>query len=465
MDGEAWRCSRCKGWVLSHELHCVRCGPEAIAPPPPTSSFAQAELDLPPHPSPAPAPPPAPPSRSVADDPLDDPLEPPAGEAGTLRLDEGALLEASVPRPLSRPPAAPSPPAPGATGSNEETDAASNPAPAAEEPPLSEEDVQEVASWGAAPEGWLGSVFYTIRVLQRRRELASELAECRLASRAARRASEEALLALADPLAQGAGQTLPKEARTRLAPWLRACEQARESLRRAEGQRGDEAGALRERIARLREDIERAEREAAPTRNEEARAQAKLRLAEGEVRDVQGRCRRLELELRNLRAMPSADPSRIEELEASLQARRAEEALATRKLEAEREAIHPIRRRLTERLQAIEQLQTALREAESALARIEEEHGAALQTLHAAHRAARIRLGEAALSIDPPESLHRAWQHAERARRTWLARRRRERLVEAARSAWDRPALYRGAGLLGGSALLVIVALLVAIFR
>ncbi len=468
MGTEASRCNRCRGWILSHETHCATCGPEPAPPSPTNVPFAQARLDVPPSspgiPAAAPAPFPAP--SSLDDDPLDDPLEPSMDEAHGLQIDEDALLGGAPPSHGPRsgtrrsdPEHAPSPP-------SLDRDGEENPPPISrnEEPPLPDEEVRRVAALGPAPDGWLAAVFYAVRVLQRYKELGAELTSCQEASRAARQVAEHALLEWADALIQHV-DALDEERRAHLAPWLAAHDRALRAVQRAEGQRGEEAQALRTRIEQLRRDIEQAEHETHPIRNEEARAQARIRLAEGELRDIEGHVRRIEIELRNLRAMPAPDAARITELEAALQARRAEGAVASRKLAEARETLAPISLRLAERLQEVQRLQETLSRTEWALRDVTEEHDAALEAHHAALREAKLRLGEAALVLEPPEALQSAHERATRAWRIWLARRRRERLVEAARSSWDRTAVYRGLALLGASALLVLVALLVAILR
>ncbi len=507
--GEARRCPACRGWILSNERHCAVCGPELGRPesnPAPVAAadpFASAELDLSPPPPSPPAPPPppveaSPPSSTLQDeghpdslppppsdasspdaapvgpgsDVEDDPLEPPLRGDLELEIDERALK----PAPASLAPATvagsaatatrgtvtTAPSRTGERGTREGGDAS---APRQrEEPPLPRHEVLAVAEYGQPPEGWIASVFYVIHVAQRWRALREELEAARLAARATRRTAEEALLVFARRVAEQR-KAFEGEQADALAPLFARVERAEMALGAARGSEQEQAGPLRARRAALEQRIAEAEQATAPARNAEARALTRVQIAEGELRSLKGRRQRVEIELRNARQLATPDPERIAALETELGARRTEEEIAERKLAALQAELTEAQARLQAELQGVRSLQEEYDQLGAALRALSEEAGAALEAAEQEHRDALLQLGEAAMAMEVPALDGPERSAAQAAWRSWLARRRRERLVEAALDAWDRDAMRRGAILLAVPVVVVLVALGLAIFR
>ncbi len=391
----------------------------------------------------------------IVGDPFDG-LGPPADLPG-LDLDEGAVRSSAPPRPAP-------PSAPGGSSVPSRASAprrASGP-PAPREPELDPGAIAALADYGPAPASIVGVVPYALLVLTRRRALSLALADLRRLEAGARRDHEEAMIELGRQLH---AQRDHGELAT-LAPQLAAAEEAGRvaGTRTEEWQRArDAADAQR---GSLSAKIEEAERAAAPYRDRETKLATQVSVRETDLRRAKARLSRVEIELRNLITSSQPDAARRELLEAELAARRAEVAAAQAQVDELAPKLAEARRELATMLSALNDLTEQRRAVDAAEARSERVHHGVASEAERAYHAAVMELAAQAMARSVADRVSPlAAKAAARAGAALATRTREVQLHEAALSAYDKPSFQRGAAIVGGAALLVVVTLLFVILR
>lgn len=399
----------------------------------------------------------------IVGDPFDG-LGPPSDLPG-LDLDEDAVRSSAPPRPVA-PSAAPAslPPrtsAPPGAPSASLPPRTSGP-PAAPEVELDPGAVAALADYGPAPASIVGVVPYALLVLTRKRALTLALADLRRLEAAARRDHEEARIELGRQLHAHKDHG----ALAKLAPQLAAAEEAGRvaGARTEEWQRArDAADAQR---GSLSAKIGEAERAAAPFRDRETKLATQMNVRETDLRRAKARLSRVEIELRNLTTSSQPDAARRELLEAELAARRAEVDAAQAHADELAPKLAEARRELATMLSALNDLTEQRRAVDAAEARSERVHHGVASEAERAYHAAVVELAAQAMARSVADAVApMAAKAAARAAAALATRTREVQLHEAALVAYDKPSFQRGAAILGGAALLVVVTLLFVILR
>lgn len=321
-------------------------------------------------------------------------------------------------------------------------------------------EVAAVADFGAPPAGLFGTIPYALVVLTRLRALRRELHDLRRLEGTAARDLEEASIELGRAL--HAARSEPSLAP--LAAQLAAAEDAGRVAgeRTAEWQRArDAADAQR---SSLTAKIGEAERAVAPHRDRETKLATQMDVRETDLRRAKARLSRVDIELRNLGG--DGDSSRRAMLEAERQARAADVETAQSHVDELAPKLADARRELAVMLSALNDLVAQRRAVDAAEQRSERAHHSSAGDAERRYHAAVVELAREALARGLAEGVApEAARAVTRMHGAHATRAREVKLYEAALRGYDVRAFQRGAALLGGAALIVVVALLFVILR
>ncbi|MCB9604336.1 MAG: hypothetical protein H6720_28780 [Sandaracinus sp.] len=346
-------------------------------------------------------------------------------------------------------------PAPTPTAAKPSEDAPPPPKPKKPEETIRPADVRALAGFPDPPGNPLSAILYLLTVFPRRRELLAKEKDLAARLSVATRKADQALAELGEVLL---GQRATLEA-AGLAGLLRVVttelgehDAKSVSLR-----------AARERVEKAREEAatSRAEAEtvAAPLRDKEAKLATEADALTHERRRADAALQRVEIELRNL----GGDPASRAPLEPALAARRSEAEIARRASDLKNEELKQIRGRLNEALDRIRRADALLQELGKDLEG--DVHQAARATGEAGDRLRKALrdLAEAALAgnaTDGGSTTRRAKSLCDE--RDEIAKERM--LHERAAGVYDEAGYLQGQVVVGLVGLLVVVAVLVAIF-
>ena len=404
-------------------------------------------------------------------DGLDDPLSA-----------SGPALELAIPEPRAKPPVRRSPLGPsgrpGSAPALRSRPAPSRPVPSRpvpsrsvpsrpappEMPELPADGIPEVevlaaADYGLAPKGLFASVPYVLHVFNRRRDIQQALRDGARVRDEAARGARRALVALGGDLSGrenelGAGS---------LAAELEAVRRCSAATEESTALREQARKELEGRMGSLGSRLEVARAEVGPLRDRETKLLTQLKVREADLSRATARLKRVEIELRNLRSAPEPDEPRMELHEADRVARTTEVEAAKAPVLELTEALAPVRRELAAKLGRVNEIDAERRQLEATVHRTENVHGSSMGQANAQLEEALLNLGEQAMAqqLGPGP----VFEAARAALEALNARERRHALLSRALGAYDKPAVQRGAAILGGAALLVLAMLLFILFR
>ncbi len=455
------RCGSCGAWLTPGAEVCDTCHHRAGAsggagrvdlddPLRGGGDLLELELDLPVE---APA---RRPARPAAHDGFDaDPLDPLGASAG------GAALELDLAAPVRN-----APPAPVAPGGAAERRRTAAPAATARGMALYDVEVQSLADYGRAPDGIFGAIPYTLHVLSRRSQLKAALSSATTMRQGAEAAARRALVDLGRELLSRAGTLDLGQVSAHLEAARRVAGELDERATAASAERGEIEQRSHQLDARVRE----AQADANPWRDKETKLRTQLETRDATLKRATAQLRRAEIEIRNAvqqaeQAGQPPDPDRLAALEAEREARTAEVAVAEGPVRELTRELGDIRRELASRLAAIKQIEDERRAADDALRRLERLHAAGTGAASRELEEALLALGEEAHLRGLDQPLGPAAAKAEATLAALGERQRSEELHRRALDAYDKPAFKKGAAILGGAALAVLVTLLFVIVR
>lgn len=329
------------------------------------------------------------------------------------------------------------------------------PIPSRPEEAIRPADVRALAGFPDPPTNPVAALLYVLTVFSRRRELAVKARDLAARLTVASRRADHSLAELGEQLLS---QRAALEA-AGLAGLLRAVTTELDE----HGAKSVSLRAARERLEKAREEAatSRAEAEsvAAPLRDREAKLAAEAEALTHERRRADAALQRVEIELRNLGPAPTSRAS----LEPALQARGAEAELARRALELKHDDLQQARTHLAEALDRVRRADTLLVELDKDLAG--DVHQAATATGAAGDRLRKALrdLAESALAAkatDGGSISRRAKGLCDE--RDEIAK--EKVLHERAAESHDEAGYLQGQVIIGLVGLLVVAAVLVAIF-
>lgn len=380
----------------------------------------------------------------------DDDLDPLAGGALMLDIDHSAL------KPKVAAPAPAAPPAPGV---------GARPALGKRSQALLDKVQQtEEGGYQAAPSGLFAAIPYALHVMSRRGELGVRASATRKRLRAAEAEAETALVALGESISLSPPEDLAARG---LSAESAAVAAATDRAAQTDAQRQQTEAEDRAERHGVDTRIDQASRGVEPLRDKESKLVAQQQVRQHEVRRIEARMRRSEIELRNeMAAAPHADATKIEMLQSDLAARAPELALARRKLDEINEQLGDLRREIAVALGQVASLEEQKHRLDRDRARLATAQAQDVGRVRSELERALMGLASAALARDEAQALA-----PDRATAALAARDRVAQLEgdltkhERAYDSWDRPTVYRGAGILGGMAALILITVIIAIVR
>jgi hypothetical protein len=338
---------------------------------------------------------------------------------------------------------------------------AEEPVPEVEEPPqqVRARVIAEIAKYGPRPTSPLQQPLYWFRVMNRKRVLTEELAALSAQRKRADDQAQEALASLGEALLA-----------LRESSELAALEKQFAAVQDAEDRVGHAAAAGQKRragvahdLARLKNDLTRAEGKAAPLREREAQLAEHIESLKTMVRLADVHSRKADAELEALRAKGGGDPERWAAVAAEREARLGEFQTLGVQLAPLEDELEQVRSTLAEHLRTISSIQEERRSAATALERAQQNQRVSVGSARGARVSALISLANASLKLglhefvpDYSEAVVEADERAEKARHV-------EELARAAANSYDHIAYARGFAMLLGSSVLLFLSLAIAI--
>ena len=327
-------------------------------------------------------------------------------------------------------------------------------------------EVQRIAGYGKPPDGLLAAIPYALHVLSRRGVLKREAEQAKQLRRSADASARRALIDLGRALYERRDAIDLGEISSRV-----------EAVRRATGEvvvNQRDPRATRKEIDEKRAELEARAREAnadlAPWRDKETRLNTQLNIKKGELDRVNARLKRIEIEIRNVTARVrqaggTADEAQLAALEADAEARRAEAAVAEGPVRELLEELATVRREVAARAAVTATIDQERRSMEELAREVDGELSRTAAHATAEAEEAFLALGEEGHVRGLDETLPSHAAKVEAALGQLEDRRRREELHMKAIDAWDRPAMKKGAIVIGAAGALILAMLVLAIVR